>query len=248
MTLPPPQPTSVILPHLLPVTLDPSSSVRRQLLKLFRALPEHDIPDHVGQILPYVRAGMTHLAADVRVSAVEILSWLLGDSSAADEMVSCPGGWVKTLNCFLSVLGWHTEESAKWSASRGSFGKAAAAAGGGSGSGSATVRVLAALAAFLHAGLDCPDTGGSDVDPEDDDGGRNPHWIPQSATPYAYLNLFGQPRDQDGEMYETSEDRRRVFANRFQAAVQRGLENARREGGEIGRAAAVKNFPLITYS
>lgn len=224
----------MILPYLLPLTLDPSSGVRTQLLKLLRALPAQDIPDHVVQILPYVRAGMTHLAADVRNTAVEILLWLLAADAgvAGQEVVSCPGGWVKTLNCFLSVLGWHTEESAKWAAARGSFGKPGQSAG--------AVRVLAALAGFLHAGLDYPED--DDMASDDDDEG-NPYMIPQSATPYAYLNLFGQPRDEDGEMYETPEDRRRVYANRFQTAINRGLENARREGGEIGRAAAVKNFP-----
>lgn len=212
--------------------------MRGQLLKLLRALPGTDIPDHVVQIMPYVRAGMTHLAADVRVSAVEILAWLVGDADAGEEVVSCPGGWVKTLNCFLSVLGWHTEESAKWSASRGSFGKAA----------QGSVRVLGALAGFLHAGLALPEDVDSDQGEDADaDADQDPrirvHMIPQTATPYAYLNLFGQPRDEDGEMYETPEDRRRVFANRFQGAIERGLENARREGGEIGRAAAVKSFP-----
>ena len=39
-------------------------------------------------------------------------------------------------------------------------------------------------------------------------------------------------------MYETWEDRYRVFSNRFLRAIQRGLENARQEGGEMGRASS----------
>lgn len=235
-----PQPVSVILPLLLPLILDASNNVRAQLLKLLRALPASDIEDHVAQVLPYVRAGMTHLAADIRVSAVEVLSWLVEVAGA--EVVSCAGGWIKTMNCFLSVLGWHTEESARWSASRASFGKAGS-------QGKPMLKVLGAFAEFLEAGIGRPDTTMSDSEGAPEDAGYNNIWpfplcqtqlhmIPQTAVPYAYLNLFGQPRDEEGEMYEAREDRYRVFANRFQEAVERGLENARKEGGELGRASS----------
>lgn len=181
---------------------------------------------------------MTHLAADIRVSAVDILSWLV--EVAGSEVVSCAGGWIKTMNCFLSVLGWHTEESAKWSSSRASFGKSGS-------QGRPMIRVLLALSEFLNAGIGKLDT---DVEMEAEEGADGvsnwdfplyqtaQHMIPQSAAPYAYLNLFGQPRDEEGEMYETREDRFRVFSSRFQGAVERGLENARKEGGEAGRASS----------
>ncbi|PKX96148.1 IPI1/TEX10 family protein [Aspergillus novofumigatus IBT 16806] len=231
-------PVSVLLPTLLPLILDASSSVRAQLLKLLRALPANDIQDHVPQLLPYIRAGMTHLAADIRVSAVEVLAWLVDVAGA--EVVSCAGGWIKTLNCFLSVLGWHTEESSKWSGSRASFGKSGA-------KGQPMVKVLAALAVFLQAGIGRPDDM---MDSSDEDSAMGvPGWefplchaalhmLPQATAPFVHLNLFGQPRDEEGEMYETREDRYRVFENRFLGAVQRGLEGARSEGGEVGRASA----------
>jgi len=235
-----PQPVSVILPNLLPLILDASNGVRTQLLKLLRALPARDIEDHVSQMLPYIRAGMTHLAVDIRVSAVEVLAWLV--EVAGGEVVSCAGGWIKTLNCFLSVLGWHTEESARWSANRASFGKAGS-------QGKAMIKVLGALGEFLDAGLGDVDgylniDEGVDVSSESEGAWGFPlcqteqHMIPGASVPYAYLNLFGQPRDEEGEMYETREDRYRVFANRFMPAMQRGLENARKEGGEIGRASS----------
>ncbi|KAB8227870.1 rRNA processing protein [Aspergillus alliaceus] len=239
VTSPLPQPVSVILPTLLPLILDANTGVRTQLLKLFRALPPSDIQDHVPQLLPYIRAGMTHLAADIRVSAVETLSWLL--SAAGTEVVSSAGGWIKTLNCFLSVLGWHTEESAKWSASRASFGKSGA-------KGLPMMKVMTVLAEFLDAGIGAPAEEKSGVDMLGSNAGvlgwefplcsTGVHMIPDTAAPYAYLNLFGQPRDEEGEMYETWEDRYRVFANRFLPAIQRGLENARQEGGELGRASS----------
>ncbi|KAE8348533.1 Pre-rRNA-processing protein ipi1 [Aspergillus coremiiformis] len=226
-----PQPVSVILPTLLPLILDANTGVRTHLLKLFRVLPAADIRDHVPQLLPYIRAGMTHLAADIRVSAVETLSWLVAVAGSA--VVSCAGGWIKTLNCFLSVLGWHTEESAKWSANRASFGKSGS-------KGAPMMKVVTVLAEFLAAGVGAPredlETGDS-IDPFPL-GPTRVHMVPDTAAPYAYLNLFGQPRDEEGEMYETWEDRYRVFAHRFLPALQRGLENARQEGGEMGRASS----------
>lgn len=228
-----------MLPSLLPLLLDANNNVRTQLLKLLRTLPRNDVEDHVVQLLPYVRAGMTHLAADIRVSAVEILSWLV--STAGEQVVSCAGGWIKTLNCFLSVLGWHTDESARWSSNRASFGKSGS-------QGRPLVKVLGVLGEFLDAGI------GEQDDSENHDGHEHidssssacpfplcqtsQHMIPKSSAPYAYLNLFGQPRDEEGEMYETREDRYRVFAARFMPAVNRGLMSAREEGGELGRASS----------
>ncbi|KAJ5110237.1 Pre-rRNA-processing protein ipi1 [Penicillium argentinense] len=232
-----PQPVSVMLPSLLPLILDGNSNVRIQLLKLLRTLPQNDVSDHVAQLLPYIRAGMTHLAADIRVSAVEILSWMV--ETAGEQVVSCAGGWIKTLNCFLSVLGWHTEESSRWSSSRASFGKSGS-------QGRSMVKVLGALADFLGAGIGQPGEADDELSGQAyfADSWSFPlcetghHMISESSTPYAYLNLFGQPRDEEGEMYETREDRYRVFSSRFLPAIERGLKSAREEGGELGRASS----------
>lgn len=226
-----------MLPTLLPLTLDASNNVRTQLLKLLRTLPRNDVEDHVGQLLPYVRAGMTHLAADIRVSAVEILSWMV--QAAGEQVVACAGGWIKTLNCFLSVLGWHTEESSRWSSSRASFGKSGS-------QGRPMVKVLGALAEFLAAGIGPPRTSDDDTSTDGEYNSLWPfplcqtshHMITESSAPYAYLNLFGQPRDEEGEMYETREDRYRVFSSRFLPAIERGIKSAREEGGELGRASS----------
>lgn len=232
-----PQPVSVMLPTLLPLILDASNNVRSQLLKLFRTLPRNDVEDHVGQLLPYVRAGMTHLAADIRVSAVEILSWMV--EAAGEQVVACAGGWIKTLNCFLSVLGWHTEESSRWSSNRASFGKSGS-------QGRPMVKVLGALAEFLDAGIGLPRTSTGNPSTGEDYNSLWPfplcqtshHMITESSAPYAYLNLFGQPRDEEGEMYETREDRYRVFSSRFLPAIERGIKSAREESGELGRASS----------
>ncbi|PGH14612.1 hypothetical protein AJ79_02947 [Helicocarpus griseus UAMH5409] len=232
-----PQPVSVILPTLVSLILDGSNGVRAQLIKLFKSLPAADMEGHVSQLLPYVRAGMTHLAADIRLSSVETVSWLI--ATAGREVVSSPGGWIKTINCFLSILGWHTEESAKWSSNRASFGKAG-------NDGKPIVRTLQTLSEFLRAGI-----GASEDDaPEENDlmdgvkewafplTQTSQHVLPTKSAPFAYLNLFGQPKNEEGEMYETREDRFRIFSERFLPAVERGLSAARQEGGEVGRASA----------
>jgi pre-rRNA-processing protein IPI1 len=230
-----PQPLSTWLPKLYPLILDGSSSVRAQLLKLFRSLPPGEIEDHVSDILPYVRAGMTHLAADIRLSAVDVLCWLLEDSGL--EVVSCAGGWYKTLNCFLTILGWSTQDALKWSSNRASFGKSGS-------EGRPMARILQALAEFVHAGIgqhsaDAVKTGDATLH------SNFPMWysgqqqVPQKSNAFGYLNLFGMPKDDETEMLEDCEDRRRVFDKTFKASVEMGLEAARREGGDVGRAAAV---------
>jgi pre-rRNA-processing protein IPI1 len=173
---------------------------------------------------------MTHLAADIRTDALALLEWLL--EVAQDDVITCPGGWVKTLNCFMSMMGWAVSSgSTKWtSASKASFGKA----------GKSLPRQLLVLAQFLRAGL-----VESEAEAVPISGGMFPLWdverhmIPTRSNAFAHLNLFGSSRDEEGEMYIDREDRQRVFHKRFQAAVEIGVANAKKEAGEAGRAAAV---------
>lgn len=174
---------------------------------------------------------MTHLAAEIRVDALAVLDWLL--EVAKEDVVSCPGGWVKTLKSFMSMMGWASSSgSSKWtSATKASFGKA----------GKAFPRQLLVLARFLKAGL-VEDEGVVEVKVG---GGLFPlvgverYMIPTRSNAFAHLNLFGSSRDEEGEMYIDREDRQRVFQKLFLPAVETGMENAKKEGGEAGRAAAV---------
>ena len=226
------QPVSVILPKLLPLILDGSNGVRAQLLKLFRTLPPDDVDEHLDQLLLYLRAGITHLAADIRSSALDILGWAL--EIGGQQLVACAGGWVKTLKCLLAMLGWPIEASAAaWSSNKASFGKAGT-------EGKALVKALNSLAAILTAGL---------LPPKEDDVKSmeavgfplwhvEQHLLPKRTNSLSHLNLFGAPRDEESEVYEDREDRKRIFHPIFQQAIQKGLENAKGEGGEVGRAAA----------
>ena len=232
------QPVSVILPSLLPLLLDGNNNVRSELLKLLRSLPPNDVEDHVSQLLLYIRAGMTHLAADIRSSSIDVLGWVL--EVAGQELVSCAGGWVKTLKCFLAMLGWPNEVmAAAWSTSKASFGK-------GSSEGKVLVKNLNILASFLRTGL-------VPVDESQDPTlvSKFPLWhvqyqlLPRRSNCYAHLNLFGPPRDEESEVYEDREARQRVFHARFQRAIETALEADKREGGEVGRAAASVKKVLV---
>lgn len=220
--------------------LDASSGVRTQLLKLLNVLPEDGVQDYAEKILPYIRAGMTHLAVDIRLSALDVLSWLL--VIAGDEVVSCPGGFFKTMNSFISVLNWQSTSGLGQT----TFGKA------GASEGKAKAKIVQVLGNFLKAALV----------PDDDDTSYQavfnfPYWhteqhlISRKANGYGYLNIWGLPRDGDSQMLEDREERVSVFDSNFRATIEAGVQQARREGGEIGRgisgvAAALKAAKTVS--
>lgn len=223
-----PQPSSVIIPAVQRLILDGSNSVRQQLLKLLQSLPPNEIASHADQLLLHTRAAMTHLANEIRIFGLDVLEWLLG--VAGDEVVSCAGGWVKMLKCFLSLLGWQSEATSKWSAPK-SFGKADS---------KIQVKQMNALTAFLRTGLSHTQVATPVVTGE----GNFPLWqtehhvLSERSNAFASLNLFGTARDEEAEMFEDREDRQRVFHDRAETAIFAGLEQATKGGGELGRAAA----------
>ncbi|KAF1834554.1 pre-rRNA-processing protein-like protein ipi1 [Decorospora gaudefroyi] len=227
-TDPLPQPSSVIIPAVQRLILDGSNNVRQQVLKLLQSLPPTDIASHTDQLLLHTRAAMTHLAAEIRVFGLEVLEWLLG--VAGDEVVSCAGGWVKMLKCFLSLLGWQNEASGKWSTAK-SYGKADS---------KLQVKQMNVLTSFLRAGLFYAHVVSSVLvtDSNFPLWQTEHHMLSGRSNVYAHLNLFGAARDEEAEMYEDREDRQRVFHERAEAAIITGLEQATKGGGELGRAAA----------
>lgn len=213
-----------------PLILDGSAGVRNQLLKLFRTLPEEYIRDNVTKILPYMRAGMTHLSREIRISAIDFLSYLI--EAAGAELVSSAGGWYQTLECFTTVLGWKSTDSSKWSANKATF----------AGDVKSTTRIMQVLGEFLQAGFATTNTSAS---------GSNalaldfPLWqtatfsIPATSNAYAYLNLFGKPQDDEKQMLDDREDRLRVYVSHFQGLLLAGIDAAKKEGGELGRASGL---------
>lgn len=226
------QPVGAILPKVLPLVLDGNNSVRAQLLNLFRSFPTEEIKDHIDKISPYVRAGMTHLAADIRSSTLDILEWAL--KIGGQELVKSPGGWFKTLKCFIIMLGWIiATETAGWSTGRSSLGKAGL-------EGKEFAKTLHVLSFFLETGFVLFASQSSELL----QGNRFPlrdferHFLAKRSNTFGYLNLFGPPPDEESQAYEDRQDRQNVFHRRFQQALEIGIETVKKEGGETGRAAA----------
>ncbi|KAK5128702.1 hypothetical protein LTR85_000035 [Meristemomyces frigidus] len=238
-----PQPASAVISKAQPLILDGSNGVRQQLLKLFKAL-QGDIGP-LEQLLLYTRAGMTHLSTEIRLSALAVLDWLL--RTQTDAVLTCPGGWIKTTKTFQNLLSWQGGLSStgatmngKWSAT-----KAATSLGNNK----LLVQQLNSLATFLTAGL-TPEP----VDP--DAAGRraadlfplwhtDAHVLPKGSNPFGYLNLFGAPRDAESEVYDDAESRYEIFGELgLLADFQAGVKEAKKEGGEVGRAAALVDKAL----
>ena len=224
-----PTTVSSFLDKICPLILDGTNGVRAQLLKLLQALPPADIIDHVPKLLPHIRAGMTHLSKDIRLSSVDTLSWLIG--SAGHETVSCPGGWYKTLECFITILGWRSVDVGRWTSSKSSL----------SGDSKSTAKIIIVLAEFLEAGLH-QNRRRADINLLSE---SFPLWhtqfhkIPQKSNAYGYLNLFGAPPDEKNQMLENHDDRLLAFTNNFAGLVNGGIEASKKEGGELGRATGV---------
>lgn len=212
-----------------PLILDASSGVRTQVLKLFESLSPEDIRDHVSKVLPYMRVGMTHLSKDIRLSAIDFLSHVI--KVAGLELVSCAGGWSQTLECFLTVLGWRSADATKWSSTKASFG----------GDIKSTARIMQVLADFLRKGLH-EDPTSSDLDLL---ALEFPLWnitamsIPTKSYPYAQLNLFGPPTDPHHQMLEDRDDRLELFSRSYHDIIWAGVDAAKKEGGELGRASGL---------
>jgi pre-rRNA-processing protein IPI1 len=217
--------THAVLSKLLPLISDSSTPVRSQLLKLFRALPPGEIRHSTEQAIMFIRAGMTHLSADISNDALGVMDWLL--EVAEDDLVTCPGGWVKTLNSFCALMGWQVSTSKSgWSRDHRPGLKAKDSA--------KQARQITTLTRFLEAGLR-PE---AEIPDDESEYWDSMYRIPRDSNAFEYLNLYGSRRDEEGEMYPSRDARQRVFERRFLEAVMKGADQAKKEGGPTGRAAA----------
>lgn len=226
---------SAIVAKAQSLILDGNPGVRNQTLKLLKALPAAELGS-VDELALYTRAGMAHLSADIKTFSLDVLDWLL--SSQGEKALAFAGGWVKMLRTFQNLLGWQGKEkdnAAKWTTAKTSSDKL--------GTNKLLVHQLTTLANFLHVGLKSPL-----ADPEAERKlaaawfpvhQAHVHMLPQRSNPYGYLNLFGATRDVEGEVYDDSDERSRVFSELgFLEAFQDGAREAKKEGGEVGRAAS----------
>ncbi|PHH87555.1 hypothetical protein CDD83_8696 [Cordyceps sp. RAO-2017] len=218
--------TGALLTKVIPLVSDSSTPVRSQLLKLLRTLPEEEVKFSVEKVIMYVRAGMTHLSSDISNDSLGVLEWLL--DVANDELIVCPGGWVKTLSTFCAMMGWVLSSSTGgWTAGARAGLKATDAQTLG--------RQITALSRFLEAGFRAETA----QDTQQSEYWANLHRLPRLPNAFDYLNLSGERRDEEGEMYSNREARQQVFHRRFLEPVSKGIERAKKEGGAAGRAATL---------
>jgi pre-rRNA-processing protein IPI1 len=218
--------TNNILTKLLPLISDNSTPARKQLLTLLQTLPGEEVGRHADQAVLYVRAGMTHLSADISNDSLGVMEWLL--DVAADELVSCAGGWVKTLDTFCAMMGWAPKISKSgWSSGARVTLRAKDAA--------TQARQISALAKMLQAGLAPTDSDESD---DDSDAWDSLYRIPRDPKSFDYLNLNSGSRNDEEQMYASREERQQVFKARFFDSISQGADEAIKVGGLTGRAAA----------
>lgn len=241
----PPQPVSSFLPKVTPLLLDASPAARTQLMKLLRALPQQDVQQQAPQILLYVRAGMLSLATSIQLSALEAMEWLV--VNAGLQLVSYGKGWLETLQTFSAMLRWDSVCSASLDQ------KDASGASGWSGSTSATLnktpegvkvvaKALRVLALFLATGL----TQTHDLAAVQVEQARRyfpyTHFsqlmISQESDSSTCLRLMTEITDDNKSRYLDLGTRQKMFEEKHWQAFKKALENARKEGGTVGREAS----------
>ncbi|KAM4065115.1 rix1 complex component involved in 60S ribosome maturation domain-containing protein [Hirsutella rhossiliensis] len=179
--------TRALLIKLLPLVSDSSTPVRAQLLKLLRTLPEDEVKHSVEHVIVYLRAGITHLSLDISNDSLGVMEWLL--DVADDELVTCPGGWVKTLSTFCATMGWSVSLSTGgWTSG--------ARAGLKPKDAQNLARQITALSRFIEAGFRAGTTEGRKTSEYWD----NLYRLPRAANAFGYLNLTDERRDEEGEI------------------------------------------------
>lgn len=226
-----PESPATLIPKLQPLMIDSSLKVRQQLMRLLPCFPRDDVRAHADKFLLYLHAAMTSLHASIRSTSMDVLEWLM--DTAGQEIVSSPGGWVKTILCFQGLLGWQDAGAAQngWSSQQ----KPSSRPGADS---KIAKRQVTAFNRLLSVGLVSARAGVHDSQrPDFPLRCVRQHLVPERSDAYAYLNLFGAPRDDESRMIEDLEDRQRVFVERFATAVLSGVNTMIKEGGDTGRSA-----------
>lgn len=232
------QPAVIIIARARPLLLDASRSVRANALTLLKALDRGEVAGNVGEVLIYAHIALTHMVADIRVGAVDVLSFLL--DVAGEGCVACKGGWTGTIRRLVSGLGWGVEKERIKGWTGVDKGKL--------GDGRGRARVMGLLAEVLDVGLGKEGSGAKTA------GGfplwdREAHGLPTKPDPFGYLGLFveqtamrdgvggGMAAFSDDAVLADVEGRAEALRQRFEEGIRRGVAEAKKEGGEVGRAA-----------
>ena len=157
--------------------------------------------------------------------------------------MSIAGGWVKTLRTFQNLLSWHSSPPTSTKPNQAGGTWTSSKPSNSMGSNKLLVHQLQTLAHLLTAGLTQPK-----ADPEAVARRAaqlfplwqtDAHMLPTKSNPFGYLNLFGAPRDVESEVYDDADERSEIFSVLgLLDAFRIGITEAKREGGEVGRAAS----------
>lgn len=221
------------LPHVLDLLLEVSDDVRDKAVKVVVKLTPDQAEEFLEEMLPFIRAGMTHLAANVATSSLDLLGWLI--ASCGGRLVSCRGGWVKTLKCFLVMMRWTAESrTSGWTFSRSSIGDGTCHA-------VSLIKCLIMLEMFLRAGLARPRRDRRPMTQMADFplAGTLGALLPRGPIiSFACLDLFGEPIDRENAECNDVSTRKRILVENFLPALEQGLAALLSDGGHVGRYAA----------
>lgn len=239
-------PAIKILTKARPLLVDASKTIRASALELLRLLPVKEVERHVQLIQVYVHIGLTHMVSEIRMSTLDVLDWLL--LTVGDALVSCPGGWTGTVNRLIGVLGWQTSASSSSQA-----GNAPASQRGWSNLARTKLddtklraRQIATLANLLNTGLQSPNTEDSKLACQTQAARTFPLWdlqahvMAQPTNPYGHLSLFAETEgliDDEGTILADAVGRGDHTRAVCLEGIRKGVIDAKKEGGEIGRAA-----------
>jgi pre-rRNA-processing protein IPI1 len=239
-----PQPASVIVGKVQPLIRDPNGPVRAHVVRMLRCLPNGEVRAHTEGLLMWVRLGMTNLSGPVRMGALDVLDWLC--EVAGQEVVSCPGGWTKTLKCFGGILGWDAPATVLSRDGKSSWTSTPNSSTKGTIDAKLLLKTLSVLTSFLENGLLPPDHDDIDATGAELAARVFPLWHAQqhmhpirlgASNPYAYLDLFGAPKDEEGTAYEDWEERAAYLNDKWRKSFDEGIMKVVREGGGVGRVA-----------
>jgi pre-rRNA-processing protein IPI1 len=229
MQTPLPLSSAALLSKLLPITLDDSLPVRSNLLKVLRAFRAEELAGQAEPILLHARAGLTHMAVGIRETALELLSVTL--EAIPLELVSCAGGWIKTLRYFAMLLSWPASHGPDSTSTPKMYATSGA---------KLTIKGLEVTGQYLQAGLQAAEELGAAEAP----GFLFPlsdtrlHRMPRTANAFAHLGLFRSSQSDDDVAFQDRSERQASFRRSLMELFQIQLAKAKREGGEVGRVAA----------
>lgn len=244
-----------IITATVPLITDQSQSVRLGLVSLIRACATKQVgllELHMRSIVLYLVSAMTHIQPDIRATSTSLLGLLV-------EMAPTPlvkGYFVKIAKSYFSLLSWPlTGDKKAVSLAVNSSGSL----GGGKKSRAQHIRILGK---FLEAALlDIPTL--SSTFQTDWSQISTPHpatpnfMIPETPQPFAQYRLFidelptsisssdssnaklGDLSLRDAEALSTDDirTRRKVYKKVFRDGILKNLQDAVKEGGEIGNEA-----------